>query len=160
MDDQPTPSLVLRVPFLYRPAPIKPIWERYTDVSLASCSRLTLQPALREGEHCITGSVLFSRVWSMARDGRVPAGQRHISTLMLDEARIPATWQPFTLLFPGTIFRGGYGDLRIAYLAWMKRHGWVMSFECISRMVGRLLHDEKFALPEDRIVYAEPFSPF
>lgn len=105
-------------------------WELIENVLLADNqeNKLFLHSFLNEGENYVSGEKMLKRAKKMGD----LAGQLHAERILTQADTIPDEWKKYFLLFPGTVWRGSDGDLRVPYLGWRGGEwcllfGWLVS---------------------------------
>lgn len=93
----------------------EPVEIRIGDLELASF--------LYQHETFVSGEEMRNRAKGMG----VMLGQRHAEYLLGHQEEIPAEWQKYYLVFPGTVWRGRNGGLSVPYLDWLGGR-WYLSF--------------------------------
>lgn len=99
-------------------------WELVEDVT-EPIGTLTLELILFHllGEDWVKGTVMQSRV----KELNARLGERHARALLAVRDRIPEKWRSHYIPFPGTLWRGPSGYLRVPFLGWRSGE-WILDF--------------------------------
>lgn len=88
-----------------------------------SAKELELVSLLGKGESHIAGEEMMKRSKSL----KANLNQHHAEYLLEHQDEIPKEWRSYSLVFSGTVWRGSYGDRRVACLYWGGKR-WILYF--------------------------------
>lgn len=89
-------------------------WTLLADVPPDGNSTLELTKFLKKGETYVKGEIMLER----AKERGQMAGQCHAERMLGMVSQIPASWQDFVLVFPGTVWQDALGLRFVPVLFW------------------------------------------